>query len=159
MKSTRTLILFAGLAAAAATASASLIWSADFESYDTSGGPAALITNDSGRNDTFTSLTSNARMKDVAGEVSATDVPSFMTGQALRLSGTVAEDGLATLRLLQASLARIGSNGVYVVSFDCLCPSNPIFSMSTTANTDDAVVPAPRSIRPSRRRPLCAPRS
>lgn len=93
---------------------AALIWSADFESYDTSSGPAAVTFNTSGEDDTFR----NTTVANISGslfEVRGTGVPAFMAGNALYISGNGTGSNL-TARINQSSLPAI--TDLYILSYD-----------------------------------------
>ncbi len=129
------LITFVGFACASA-ATADLIWSADFESYNTKHEPAPLIINSSGKDDTFTAVLPNSRMKVGACEVRSDGSPSFMDGNALYLEGDVIETGNASLRIRQNKMDTISGAGAIVISFDVYCPHKPVYSLIAEVNTN-----------------------
>lgn len=93
---------------------AALIWSADFESYDTSSGPSAVTFNTSGEDDTFRNVTV-ASISGSLFEVRGTGVPAFMAGNALYISGNGTGSSL-TARINQSSLPAI--TDLYILSYD-----------------------------------------
>lgn len=96
---------------------AALIWSADFESYDTSEGPVAVTFNTSGADDTFRNVSTPLNISNPIYEVRGTGVPEFMGGNALYLAGTGSGgNGTLALRINQSSLP--ATTTVYVVSYD-----------------------------------------
>ncbi|RRJ95976.1 PEP-CTERM sorting domain-containing protein [Opitutaceae bacterium TAV4] len=112
-----------GLAALlSVSAQAALIWEADFESYNTSSGAAALTIASTGAKDTFTSAAPNAQLSSGISEVRKVGVPSFMSGNALYIGGTSpAADATPrniSFALQQGALPPLGSSGVLVASFD-----------------------------------------
>lgn len=121
-KITSKTILIAAALCSSLDASAALVWSADFESYDTSGGATALTINSTGNNDTFSSI----HLKQVGAntfsqKVSATSALSAMSGNALQVKmiNTSDSDEVKTyIRLAQHNLPSLNGNGVYVLSCD-----------------------------------------
>ncbi len=118
--STLTRLVALGLAMIALSSHAALIWQADFESYNTTAGAAALTINTTGSNDTFTSTVPNSRIEEATTEVRKTGVPSFMSGNALYISGKCKEADTTSLALQQSAITSLapGSSGMLVVSFD-----------------------------------------
>lgn len=115
---------------------AALIWSADFESYDTSSGPSAVTFNTSGEDDTFRN-TYTQNISDSTFEVSGTGVPEFMGGNALYISGNgTGVIGTLTARINQSMLSQITS-GVYVVSYDELMVGDG-YTMSNQARAGNS---------------------
>ncbi len=100
---------------------AALIWNADFESYDTSSGSAALLVNSTGATDTFTSTSSN-NLTSVAIDVRAAS-PTYtnLHGNALYTSGTntTGAAASASIRVFQSNIASLAAGaGALVVGFD-----------------------------------------
>ncbi len=110
-------------------ANADVIWTADFESYNTSGGPVNVTLNSTGADDTFSSIAPNSRMSTAASQVASTGVPAFMSGNAFYLEGLVTQDGNASIRTLQPDLPSLGSDGLYVVSFDFFTSDSTNYSI------------------------------
>lgn len=133
-KSIITLALMLSFFLAAHHTQAALIWSADFSSYDTSGGPVAPTLNTTGDNDTFSSSGTPSGLTNTVLEVRSTGVPSFMDGNALYQAGTADGTGTASARLYQSALNSMGSTGVFVVSFD-LARVSSSFSIANEART------------------------
>ena len=115
---------------------ADVVWSADFESYDTSGGSVPVTFNSSGDSDTFSGISTNSNMSITANDVSSTGVPSFMSGNALFVEGTTTAAGLGNYRLSQSALPGVGSPGTYVVSYDFYNTGASYLSLLAEANID-----------------------
>lgn len=114
---------------------ADLLWAADFSSYDTQAGPAELLFEATGRQDTFTSETST-NLDDPTLRVRSDEVPPFMSGNALFQSGTgTNESGTVSSRLFQSSLLPVGSTGVRIISFDLARVSVTSPSLANEART------------------------
>lgn len=115
---------------AAIPARADLIWSANFESYDTKSGPAPLRVEATGAKDTFSGTTSNT-----ATLASSTcEVTAGPSGNVLSLSATGnGTEGNVTLRFVQSTLAGIPENGVLIVSFDLAVTGKAGFSLANEA--------------------------
>lgn len=125
--------LFAALLSVPAV-QASLIWQADFESYNTSAGAAALTINSTGNNDTFTA-TSPSNLGTVSPEVRKSGAPAFMSGNALYIGGASTAASI-NFQLQQAAIASMtGNGGVLVVSFDVFSDSASQVSISGEGRT------------------------
>jgi hypothetical protein len=101
---------------------ATLVWSADFESYNTTGGPVTATVNSTGDDDTFSDVDATASLEgSLVYQVQGTGLPSGMTGNALRLSITnTTGAGISgtSMRLFQYNQASLGSSGAFVLSYD-----------------------------------------
>lgn len=112
---------------------AALIWSADFESYDTSEGAVPVTFNASGEDDTFRNVFTQ-NISDLVTDVRGTGVPDFMSGNALYISGN-GTGGSLTARINQSLLPLITS--VYVVSYDELMVGNS-YTLSNQARAGNS---------------------
>jgi hypothetical protein len=124
MNITRSLLL-ATFSMALATSQAALIWSADFSSYDTSGGAVNVTVNSTGADDTLSGTTFAGTGGTFSTEVASASSP--LSGNALKLSFTNnSGNGISATRMtiFQGSQTSLDGSGVYVLSTDMVRTSS-----------------------------------
>lgn len=141
MISSRSALCLFLLAAPLAPAHAVLVWSANFNSYDTSGGAVNVTVNSTGNDDTLSGFT---YAPTTAGTSSTQQVANsaLLTGNALQLVYTNATGGNVNnvgMTIFQGAQDSLGGSGLYVMSTDMVRTSSSSISAARSwAATDDA---------------------